>query len=65
MKRQAKHQNQTCRDVGIIKAELKTTVINMLRALMDKVDGIKNRWSLYAERDENSKKKKCQSSKGL
>lgn len=38
LKRQAKRQYQTYRDVGTIKPELKTTVINMLRALMNKVD---------------------------
>lgn len=40
LERQGKHQNQTYRDAEIIRPELKTTVINMLRALMDKVDGM-------------------------
>ena len=42
MKRQSKHQNQT-HTVGML--EFKTPMINMLRALMEKADNIKEQMS--------------------
>lgn len=40
LKRQCKHQNKTDINVGIIRQEFKITMVNMLRALIKKVDNM-------------------------
>lgn len=57
LKRASKHQNQTCRDVGIVRPELKTTVINMVRTLMGKVDSMQTHMG-HVNTDGNLKNQK-------
>lgn len=55
MHRQNKHQNQKWQGVGLFDQELKTTKINLLNALMNKMDNMQEQRGSI-NRDGNPKK---------
>lgn len=57
MKSLSKHQNKTWQDLEVTSQELKTTVINMLKALMDEIDSVRE-WMSNVSKDGNTKKTK-------